>query len=356
MTSFKRVACLCVARRCRTMALSAAMLLAGVAQVRADFILTDKNNANGVTILTGNTATKTYIMETKDNALAPSVPGNVPGFRFTDTDSSPATLLTSPNAGADLRQGVVQNLSGNAENGYVGTVLGKPWGNAITLSLGNNYLTNGPGPDLYITAKNVDGSGVVQTTSTQDKSFSVAFHMLNGPAPGWHLYNPTALPSNFQPPEGAGNVLGQIDLSNLKLASTPGIYNDGVDLNSIATFIPSGVLIDFITLVNDNAANANAWGFLGNNSEAPTGFVARRDFDNADSDNNPFTGVDYLTGRYGTRYTNGQDGPQAWFVGLENITPTPEPASIALAGLGAIGLSAYALKRRRKRRRQACSA
>lgn len=298
-----------------------------------DFVLTDKNNANPVTIPTGNTASVSYIMETKDNAFAPSVPGNVAGFRFTDTDSSPASLLTSPNPGADLRQGVSQNLAGNQNNGYVGTVLGKAWGNAITLSFNGMYLTNGPGSDLYVTAKNVDGSGVVQNTSTQDKSFAIGFHMVNGPSPGWHLYNASALVSNFQPPEGAGNVLGAIDLSSLKLASAAGIYNDGAALDGISTYIPSGVLIDNIVLVNNNAANDHAFGYLGTNAEAPTGFVARRDFDNADGDGNAFTGVDYLTGRYGTRYFNGQDGPQAWFVGLSNIAAVPEPSAFLFGGL-----------------------
>ena len=61
-------------------------------------------------------------------------------------------------------------------------------------------------------------------------------------------------------------------------------------------------------------------------SEAPTGLVARRDFDNADGDGNAFAGVDWLTSRSGTRPTNGQDGPQAWLVGLENTIPTLSPA------------------------------
>jgi hypothetical protein len=326
------------------------VVLAITPTLLADFVLTDKNDANGVLIPTGNTASVSYIMETQDAAFGPSAPGATAGFRFTDTDSVPASLLTAPNAGADLRQGTTQNLAGNEENGYVGTVVGKPWGNAVTLSFGDIYLTNGPGVDLYVTAKDVNGSGVVQSTSSQDKSFAVGFHMLNGPSPGWHLYNATALPANFQPPEGAGNVLGAIDLSDLKLSATPGFFNDGAALDNIATFIPAGTLIDHVVLVNNNAANAHAWGFLGNNSESPTGFVARRDFDNADADGDAFTGVDYLTGRYGTRYFNGQDGPQAWLVGLTNAVPVPEPASGLLFGLGA-----SVLLMRRRRRRQPSS-
>lgn len=332
----------------RTASLGLALMVLGnlihVADSRADFVLTDKNDANGVTIPTGYTASSTYIMETDttdNNIRSVQTAGPIAGFRFTDTDSTPATLLTSPYASPDLRQGTnvlpspPQNLAGNENNGYVGTVVGKTWGNAVTLSFNGFLLTNGPGADLYVTAKDVNGSGVVQSTSSGDKSFAIGFHILNGPLPGWHLYNATALPTNFQPPEGAGNVLGAIDLSSLKLASAAGIYNDGAPLAGITSFIPAGALIDHVILVNNNAANAHSWGFLGNTSEAPTGFVAARDFDNADLDGNAFTGVDYLTGRYGTRYFNGQDAPQAWFVGLSNITAAavPEPSAFLFGGV-----------------------
>lgn len=323
-------------------ATTAAMLLIGTPFAQADFTLTDKNNANGVLIPSGNTAANSYIMETRDNAFLPSVPGATAGFRFNDQNSTPAFLLTAPNPLPDLRQGISQPLLGNAENGYVGTVVGKTWGNAVTLSFGNKYLTNGPGADLYITAKNVDASGIVQTTSTGDKSFSVGVHLLNGPQPGWHLYNPSALPTNFQPADGAGNVLGALDLSALPL-STGSFTN--AQVGGITSFIPSNALIDYVVLVNSNAANAHAWGYLGTTAEAPTMFVARRDFDNADLDGNAFTGVDYLTARYGDRPTNGQDGPQAWFVGLTNTAPVPEPSTLGVLGLAALGF----LARRRRR-------
>ena len=321
-----------------TLIAALAAVLIQVQDCRADFVLTDKNDANGVTIPTGATASSTYVMETKDNAFGPSVPGSVAGFRFNDNDGS-NTLLTAPNGGADLRQGVTQNLAGNEENGYVGTVVGKAWGNAVTLSFDGAYLTNGPGADLYVTAKNVNGSGAAQSTSTQDKSFAVGFRIVSGPNAGWHLYNYAALPSNFQPAEGAGNVLGAIDLSNLKISA--GNFLDA-DLAGIGTTMALGTNIDRVILVNNNAANAHAFGFLGTTAEAPTSFVARRDFDNADLDGDAFTGVDYLTGRYGTRYFNGQDGPQAWFVGLLNTSSVvvPEPGAFLFGGLvcGVIGL------------------
>lgn len=304
--------------------------LVGISNTEAAFTLTDKNNANPMTFPTGATATSTYIMETQySQPFQPSTPGSTAGFRFNDTDSTPATLLTTPNPGADLRQGTSQNLAGNSNNGYVGTVVGKPWGNAVTMTLGNGMLVNGPGADLYITSKNVT-SGVVQTTSTTNKSIDVGFHVVNqGSLNGWHLYNVAALPSNYQPSQGA-NSLGAIDLSNLKFGS--GLFTTA-DLTSLTTTMPAGILIDQIILVNNNSANDWAFGFLGNTSEAPTGFVARRDFDNADADGDGFTGVDYLTSRYGDRDTNGQDGPQAWFVGLNNtVVATPEPSAL-LVGL-----------------------
>lgn len=326
--------------RLLVVAMTCGLCLTSVAS--ASFLLTDKNNANGVTIPTGNTASAAYIMETEyDAAFQPATSGSTAGFRFTDTDSVPNSLLTSPNAGADLRQGVTQDLSGNEDNGYVGTVVGKAWGNSLTLSLGDKFLTNGAGVDLYVTAKNVDGSGVAQTTSTGDKSFAVGFHILNGSNPGWHLYNAAALPTNFQPAEGPGNVLGAIDLSTLPLSA--GSFASG-DLGGIGTFIADGALIDRVILVNNNAANAWAFGFRGDTVEAPTGFVARRDFDNADNDGDGFTGVDFLTGRYGDRHFNGQDGPQAWFVGLTNTQPIPEPMTMALLGLGCLPL----LRRKRQ--------
>lgn len=158
---------------------------------RADFILTDKLNAQPVLIPTGNTASDVYVMETKDDAFPPppdSTPTNVAGFTFHHENGS-GPLLTN-NANGDFKQGYSQSLAGNEENGYVGSVLGKAWGNAITLSLGNQLLINGPGADLYITAKNVDANGVVQSISTQDKSFAVAFRVINqGALNGWHLYN-----------------------------------------------------------------------------------------------------------------------------------------------------------------------
>jgi hypothetical protein len=233
-------------------------------------------------------------------------------------------------------------------------VLGKPWGDAVTLSFGDKYLTNGPGADLYITAKNVVG-GIVQSTSTGDKSFAVALHIINGPNPGWHEYNASnlvgggALPVNYEPAETGnhtppiGNPLGAIDLSSLKLGA--GTFNDGGPLAALTTFIPDGALIDYLVLINNNAANADSWGFLGTTAEAPTGFVARRDFDNADLDGNPYTGKDYLTGRYVTRYTNGQDGPQAWFVGLENTTLVPVHSVVGLMGMAS---AALLLGRRRR--------
>jgi hypothetical protein len=186
-------------------------------------------------------------------------------------------------------------------------------------------LVNGPGVDLYITAKNIV-AGVVQTTSTQDKSFDLAFHVTNqGALNGWHLYGANVLPPNFRPADGAGNVLGAIDLSSLPLAT-----GNNASVGSLAA-MPAGTQIDMIALVNSNSANGHAWGFLGNNSEAPTGFVARRDFDNADNDGNAFTGVDYLTGRYGVRSSNGQDGPQAWFLGLNNtVSAVPEPGAFLI--------------------------
>jgi hypothetical protein len=193
----------------------------------------------------------------------------------------------------------------------------------------------GPGADLYVTAKDVI-AGAAQAVSTQDKSFAVGFHVVNGTNPGWHLYNYAALPSNFQPAEGAGNVLGAIDLSSLNYSA--GLFLDA-DLAGISGTMPAEILIDKITLVNNNVQNDWAFGFLGTTAEAPTGFVARRDFDNADNDNNGFTGVDYLTSRYGTRYFNGQDGPQAWFVGLINTTSAiPEASSFLSVGL--VGLFA----------------
>jgi hypothetical protein len=323
----------------------------GSQQLHAAISLTDKGDANGVVIPTGNTATSAYIMETQYNApFLPSVAGTTAGFRFKDTDSSPATLLTSPNASGDLRQGVTQDLAGNENNGYVGTVVGKAWGNAMTLSLGSMQLVNGLGADLYITIKNVDGSGVVQSTSSTDKSMSVGFHMLNGPSPGWHLYNPGALPINYQPADGFGNVMGAIDLSSLKLSA--GNFLDA-DLSGISTTIPLGTLIDKVILVNSNVQNDWAFGYRGDTIEAPTGFVARRDFDNADNDGDGFTGLDYLTGRYGTRPFNGQDGPQAWFFGMENVVPAaaadvPEPASLIVWSLLGLTITGAGWWRRRR--------
>jgi hypothetical protein len=252
-------------------------------------------------------------------------------------------MLTN-NASGDFREGYSQSLAGNVNNGYVGTVLGKAWGNAITLSLGNLQLINGPGADLYITIKNLVGN-VVQTTSTTNKSIDVGFHVTNqGSLNGWHLYNVAALPLNFQPAQGSGNVLGALDLSSLKFGS--GANDTNTQLAALPN-MPAGLQIDKIILVNCNSANDFAFGFLGNTSEAPTGFVARRDFDNADLDGNAATGVDYLTGRYGPRDTNGQDGPQAWFVGLNNTISTvavPEPTAflVGLLEFGCLGLAVAA--------------
>jgi len=320
----------------RSLLVAAIAGLSLVQTSRADFVLTDKNNANGATIPTGNTASSVYVMETRDAAFTPTpAQQTVPGFTFHHENGS-GPLLTNNNSG-DFKQGYSQSLAGNEENGYVGTVLGKNWGDAITLSLGANYLSNGPGVDLYVTSKNLSGV-LAQSTSTQEKSFAIAFHVINqGPLSGWHLYNAnqtatnSALPSNFEPADGLGNlgaVLGAIDLSDLAL-----VAGDNADTTGDPT-MPWGVLIDKITLINNNAANDHAYGFLGNTSEAPTGFVARRDFDNADNDGNAFTGVDYLTGRHGARFTNGQDGPQAWFVGMLNTTSAiPEASSFLAVGL-----------------------
>lgn len=321
------------------------MVVSSAAQ--ADFMLTDKDNLNPVLIPSGATASSTYILETDyDDAFLPDAdPGPVPGFRFNDNDGS-STLLTSPDSGTDLRQGFTQGLAGNEENGYVGTVVGKGHGNTLTLSLGAEYLTNGPGADLYVTSKNVDGSGTVQAVSTQDKSMAVGFRIVDGPYAGWHLYNPDALPARYQPAEGTPDAnLGAIDLSDLKISATPGAFGTG-DLAGIGDTIPLGTKIDKVILVNDNVANAWAFGYRADTVEAPTGFVARRDFDNADNDGDGFTGVDYLTGRYGDRWYNGQDAPQAWFVGLTNTMPVPEPASLALVGLG-LAASVFFLRRKR---------
>jgi hypothetical protein len=307
-----------------------------VANSQAAFTLTDKNNANPMTFTTS--ATDVYVMETRDNAFLPSVPGSTQGFTF-DTQNGGGPMLTN-NASGDKRQGYSQSLAGNSSNGYIGTVLGKTWGNAITVAFGSTQLVNGPGADLYITAKNIV-AGVVQNISTQDKSFDLAFHVTNqGALNGWHLYGANVLPLNFRPADGPGNVLGAIDLSSLPLAT-----GNNTSVGSLGT-MPAGTLIDMIALVNSNSANGHAWGFLGNNSEAPTGFVARRDFDNADNDGNAFTGVDYLTGRYGTRSSNGQDGPQAWFLGLNNTVSAavPEPTAflVGLLECSCIGLAVAA--------------
>jgi hypothetical protein len=306
-----------------------------VSTARADFVLTDKGNANPVLIPTGNTGTSVYVMETKDNTFLPSAPGTVPGFAFDSQDVSGPLLVN--NTGGDNRQGYAQSLAGNANNGYVGTVTGQTWGNAITVSFGGQVLVNGPGADLYVTSKTLSGnvsSGVAQTTSSQNKSFDLAFHIINqGALNGWHMYAANVLPANFQPAVG-GNVLGAIDLSDLALAT--GVNASVVGLPTI----PLGAWIDKVTLINDNSANAWAWGFLGDTSEAPNGFVARRDFDNADGDGNAFTGVDYLTGRYGTRGTNGQNSPQAWFLGLENVETIPEANAF---WLGAVACSIVGL-------------
>ncbi len=303
-----------------------------VRNAHAAFTLTDKNDSNPMNFTTS--ASDVYVMETKDTQ-PPTAPGNVAGFTF-DTQNGSGPMLTN-NASGDFREGYSQSLAGNATNGYVGTVLGKAWGNAITLSLGAMQLVNGPGVDLYVTAKNVVG-GIVQNTSTQDKSFAIGFHVTNGTDPGWHLYNASALPSNFNPPEGS-NVLGAIDLSDLKFSS--GNFLDA-DLAGISTTMPVGTLIDKIILVNNNVQNDWAFGYLGDTSESPTGFVARRDFDNADNDGNAATGVDYLTARYGDRGTNGQDGPQAWFLGLNNTVTSavPEPGAflVGLLECGCLGL------------------
>jgi hypothetical protein len=311
--------------------LATAVVIAFAPSARADFVLTDKNNANGVTIPTGNTGTGVYVMETKDNAFLPSVPGNVAGFAFDSQNGSGSLLSTA--TGGDNRQGFAQSLAGNAENGYVGTVLGKAWGNAVTVSLGNRYLVNGPGADLYITSKSlspVTSNGVVQNTSSQNKSFDVMLHIVNqGALNGWHLYNVPVLPTNFQPAQGA-NVLGAIDLSSLPLAA--GRFDNAVDYTGLPT-IPIGTWIDKVSLINSNSANDFAFGYLGDTSEAPTGFVARRDFDNADGDGNAYTGVDYLTGRYGLRDTNGQDGPQAWFLGTLNVEVVPETNAFWLGAM-----------------------
>jgi len=334
--------------RAKSSVVAVLVSLVFVVATRADFTLTDKNNANGVTIPTGNTASSTYILETDttNHSTDPTVqtPGPTAGFRFDSTDSTPSTLLTTPLAGADLRQGTnalpqpAQNLAGNENNGYVGTVVGKAWGNAVTLSFNGINLANGPGADLYITTKNLS-SNVAQTTSTTNKTMDVGFHVINGTNPGWHLYSAEALPTNYQPAQGAGNVLGALDLSDLKFSTTAGSFS-GATLTGLGTFMPASTLIDKIILVNSNDANDWAFGFLGNTSEAPTGFVARRDFDNSDADNNAFTGLDYLTGRYGARDTNGQDGPQAWFVGLTNVQvqAVPEPAAILFGGLVCAGI------------------
>jgi hypothetical protein len=315
-----------------TLLAASGVSLIWMADSQAAFTLTDKNNANPMTFTTS--ASDVYVMETKDNASPPSVPGNVAGFTF-DTQNGSGAMLTN-NASGDFRQGYGQSLAGNGDNGYVGSVLGKAWGNAITLSLGSMLLVNGPGADLYITSKNII-AGIVQTTSTQDKSFDIAFHVTNqGTMNGWHLYGANVLPTNFRPADGAGNVLGAIDLSDLVLSTGNNVSIVGLSA------MPAGTTIDMIALVNSNSANGHAWGYLGNNSEAPTNFVARRDFDNADSDGNPYTGKDYLTGRYGTRSSNGQDGPQAWFLGLNNTVSTvvPEPSAfvVGLLECGVIGL------------------
>ena len=323
----------------RTALVAAAACLSLPTASRADFVLTNKNDANPATIPSGNTATSVYVMETRDAAFTPTPSQQtVPGFEFDGENGSGAMLVS--NASGDFKQGYSQSLAGNAENGYVGTVLGKPWGNAITLSF-SQFLVNGPGADLYVTAKNLLGV-VAQSTSTQDKSFDIAFHVINqGALNGWHLYAANVLPTNFQPADGPGNVLGAIDLGSLPFGSGNNVNVTGLPL------MPGGILIDKISLVNSNSANGHAWGFLGNTSEAPTGFVARRDFDNADLDNDAFTGVDYLTGRYGTRSSNGQDGPQAWFVGLSN-TAIPESSSFLAVGLFGVAVGGGACFRRKQ--------
>src|ERR1041384_5212174 len=103
----------CIMNRSKKVSMSLGAALAAMlpAMAMADFTLTDKNNANGVTILTGNTATSTYIMETQYNQpFQPSTAGTTQGFRFDSTNSVPATLLTSPTAGTDLPRGTGQKL------------------------------------------------------------------------------------------------------------------------------------------------------------------------------------------------------------------------------------------------------
>ena len=66
-------------------------------------------------------------------------------------------------------------------------------------------------------------------------------------------------------------MLGAIDLCDLAFAA--GLNPSVAGLPTI----PLGAWVDKVTLINDNSANAWAWGFLGDTSEAPTGFVARRE-------------------------------------------------------------------------------